>query len=102
MFHLFISSQIAKFTNSIFANVDKGKRHWLEIADDNDVIDKEKLKYLFEILFKEKLTSPDNILDMRSYFEGLINERYQISDFHLFNDMQSTETILKAYDEVYL
>jgi len=39
---------------------------------------------------------------MRSYFEALINERYQISDFHLFNDMQSTETILKAYDEVYI
>jgi predicted transcriptional regulator len=96
------TSKLKKFTNSIFTNVSQGKRHWLEIADDNDVIDKEKLKYLFEILFKEKLTSPDNILDMRSYFEALINERYQISDFHLFNDMQSTETILKAYDEVYI
>lgn len=96
------TDSLKKITNSIFTNKGTGKRHWLEIADDNDVIEKEKLKYLFEILFKEKLTSPDNILDMRSYFEALINERYQISDFHLFNDMQSTETILKAYDEVFI
>ena len=98
-------SELKKITHSIYRDDKRDdktiKTYYLDICYQNNTIDVDRLKFLYNILFNGKFQNSDAILNIRKFLEQFARKRYLLTANKNFLSPDSTKILVKTFDDLY-
>ena len=94
-------SELKKITYSIYRDDKNKSTYYLDICDDNDIVNVDKLKFLLKILFEGNFKNSDAIINVRNFLTQFVRKRYLLTAKNNFRSPDSTKILVKTFDDLY-
>ena len=92
---------LKKITKSIYRDDKNKKTYYLDICDENGIIEINKLTFLYKILFEGNFENSDAIINIREFLTQFVRKRYLLTANKNFLSSDSTKILVKTFDDLY-